>query len=102
MNALKENMNVPQHIAIIMDGNGRWAKQRNKTRIEGHKRGANQIKKVLDGARKFGVKYITLYAFSSENWKAMKKLSTITKKSPFAKPTKKAKRAIPWVIPILP
>ncbi|MBE6414415.1 MAG: isoprenyl transferase [Verrucomicrobiaceae bacterium] len=68
MNALKENMNVPQHIAIIMDGNGRWAKQHNKSRIEGHKKGAQQIKKVLDGARKFGVKYITLYAFSSENW----------------------------------
>ena len=59
---------VPRHIAIIMDGNGRWAKQRGKTRIQGHKQGAEQIRKVLAAARELGVKYLTLYAFSSENW----------------------------------
>lgn len=51
-----------------MDGNGRWAKERGLPRIEGHKQGAKQIEKVLEAAREFGVQYITLYAFSSENW----------------------------------
>ncbi len=63
-----DSRKIPQHIAIIMDGNGRWAKAQNKTRIEGHKQGALQIREVLSGAKKLGVKYITLYAFSSENW----------------------------------
>ncbi len=67
--SIKEDRKIiPQHIAIIMDGNGRWAKAQKKTRIEGHKQGALQIRKVLSGAKKLGVKYITLYAFSSENW----------------------------------
>lgn len=60
--------NVPKHIAIIMDGNGRWAKACGKSRFEGHKQGAAQIEKVLDAAKELGVEYITLYAFSSENW----------------------------------
>ena len=68
MSVEKHNLNIPKHIAIIMDGNGRWAKQQNKTRIDGHKKGALQIKKVLSAARKFNVKFVTLYAFSSENW----------------------------------
>ena len=68
MSVEEHNLNIPKHIAIIMDGNGRWAKQHNKTRIEGHKKGATQINKVMEVARKFGVEYITLYAFSSENW----------------------------------
>ena len=59
---------IPQHVAIIMDGNGRWAKERGKPRVEGHYQGAKQIEKVLSAARDCGVKYITLYAFSSENW----------------------------------
>ena len=59
---------IPQHVAIIMDGNGRWAKERNKPRVEGHYQGAKQIEKVLQAARSCGVKYITLYACSSENW----------------------------------
>ncbi len=66
--ALDANISVPRHIAIIMDGNGRWAKERNKPRNYGHHKGADSIRKVLKGARKFGVEYITLYAFSSENW----------------------------------
>ncbi len=60
--------NVPKHIAIIMDGNGRWAKERGKPRIEGHYQGAKQIEKVLEASKELGVKYITLFAFSSENW----------------------------------
>ena len=68
MSSNAQNKVIPQHIAIIMDGNGRWAKLHKKTRIEGHKQGALQVRKVLEGAKKLGVKYLTLYAFSSENW----------------------------------
>ncbi len=59
---------IPRHVAIIMDGNGRWAKQRNKDRIFGHYEGVNSVKSVVEGAVEVGVEYITLYAFSSENW----------------------------------
>lgn len=58
----------PQHIAIIMDGNGRWAKARNRPRIEGHRQGAEAVKRTLTAAQKNGIPYITLYAFSVENW----------------------------------
>lgn len=60
---------VPQHIAIIMDGNGRWATERGMKRTEGHKAGADQLIKVADAAIEAGVKMLTLYAFSTENWK---------------------------------
>ena len=60
--------NIPQHIAIIMDGNGRWAKQQGKMRIFGHKHGVAAVREAVSYARKIGVKYLTLYAFSSENW----------------------------------
>jgi undecaprenyl diphosphate synthase len=60
--------NVPQHIAIIMDGNGRWAKRRNLPRNEGHRRGAETLRKVIRHAQKRGIAYITVYAFSTENW----------------------------------
>lgn len=60
---------VPLHVAIIMDGNGRWAKARGLDRTEGHRYGAEAVKKVVKAAGKIGVKYLTLYAFSSENWK---------------------------------
>ena len=59
---------VPQHIAIIMDGNGRWATRRGLTRSQGHQAGAEPVRTVLKTARKAGVKYLTLYAFSTENW----------------------------------
>jgi undecaprenyl diphosphate synthase len=59
---------VPQHVAIIMDGNGRWAKRRNLPRLRGHHMGAESVRAVLRACRKLGVKYLTLYAFSSENW----------------------------------
>jgi undecaprenyl diphosphate synthase len=60
--------NVPKHIAIIMDGNGRWAKQQGEDRIYGHYEGVNSVRSVVKGAGEIGVKYITLYAFSTENW----------------------------------
>lgn len=59
---------VPQHIAIIMDGNGRWAKQQGENRIYGHYEGVNSVRDVVEAAGEIGVKYITLYAFSTENW----------------------------------
>src|SRR6185369_1031981 len=58
-----------QHVAIIMDGNGRWAKQRGLPRLEGHRRGVETVRTVVDAARAIGIRYITLYAFSVENWK---------------------------------
>lgn len=59
---------VPQHVAIIMDGNGRWARRRGLPRIKGHEAGAESVRAVLRACEKAGVKYLTLYAFSSENW----------------------------------
>jgi len=60
---------VPAHVAIIMDGNGRWAKQRGLPRIEGHRRGVESVRAVVDAARELGIRYLTLYAFSVENWR---------------------------------
>ena len=60
--------NTPKHIAIIMDGNGRWAKQHKLPRIEGHRRGAEAVKRTLKAAQENGVKNLTLFAFSVENW----------------------------------
>lgn len=60
---------IPQHIAIIMDGNRRWAKQRNLTPSLGHKEGAKTVEKIVRYANKIGIKYLTVYAFSTENWK---------------------------------
>jgi len=59
---------LPQHVAIIMDGNGRWAKQRNQPRVEGHRQGAESVRAVVRAAGELGIKYLTLYAFSVENW----------------------------------
>ena len=58
-----------EHLAIIMDGNGRWATERGLSRSEGHAAGARQIEKVVEAAREAGIKYLTVYAFSTENWK---------------------------------
>ena len=60
--------NVPRHIAIIMDGNGRWAKQKGEHRTFGHASGVNSVREALTAASEIGVKYLTLYAFSTENW----------------------------------
>ena len=59
---------LPRHVAIIMDGNGRWAKQRHLPRIEGHRAGAESARIIIRTAGEFGIKYLTLYAFSVENW----------------------------------
>ncbi len=59
---------IPTHIAIIMDGNGRWAKQRGLPRLAGHRAGVENIRRVLEGAGEFGIKTLTIYAFSTENW----------------------------------
>jgi undecaprenyl diphosphate synthase len=63
---------VPGHMAIIMDGNGRWAKQRGKPRIFGHKAGAESVRAIVDTSARLGIKAVTLYAFSTENWKRPK------------------------------
>jgi len=63
---------VPRHIAIIMDGNGRWAKKRGLPRVAGHREGMNTVKKIVREADRLGVKILTLYAFSTENWKRPK------------------------------
>ena len=60
--------NIPKHIAVIMDGNGRWAKQRGKSRVFGHKNGVVAVNDFVECSAEIGVKYLTLYAFSSENW----------------------------------
>jgi undecaprenyl diphosphate synthase len=61
--------NVPQHIAVIMDGNGRWAQQRGLDRSAGHQEGVATVRKLVENALKLGVRYLTLYTFSTENWK---------------------------------
>ena len=63
---------IPKHVAIIMDGNGRWAKAKNMIRVQGHRAGAESVREVVKAAGEFGVKYLTLYAFSVENWKRPK------------------------------
>ena len=65
---MSEQRSIPQHVAIIMDGNGRWAKQHGKERYEGHIAGVESVRRVLRAAVTTGVKYLTLYAFSTENW----------------------------------
>ena len=60
--------NLPKHIAITMDGNGRWAKNKGKLRIFGHKNGVKAVRDTVEGAAKIGIEFLTLYAFSSENW----------------------------------
>ncbi|MDW4254102.1 isoprenyl transferase [Staphylococcus saprophyticus] len=60
--------NIPEHVAVIMDGNGRWAKQRKLPRIKGHYQGMQTVKKITKVASDIGIKYLTLYAFSTENW----------------------------------
>ncbi|MCP4923314.1 MAG: isoprenyl transferase [bacterium] len=60
---------IPQHLAVIMDGNGRWAQSRGKTRLEGHQEGAKAVRRTVEACVDQGIQYLTVYAFSSENWK---------------------------------
>ncbi|WP_264846043.1 isoprenyl transferase [Capnocytophaga catalasegens] len=71
MNILKTQIDItklPQHIAIIMDGNGRWAKQKGKLRVFGHESGAGTLRNIIQATAELGIPYLTLYAFSTENW----------------------------------
>jgi len=68
-----ENKNLPQHIAIIMDGNGRWAKKRGLPRIAGHKAGVKTVKRIVKAAGELNIKFLTLFTFSTENWRRPKK-----------------------------
>src|SRR5688572_32260100 len=67
-----DHARLPQHIAVIMDGNGRWAKAQGKPRIFGHRAGSESVKAIIDTCARLGVKAVTLYAFSTENWKRPK------------------------------
>lgn len=66
------DIHIPQHVAIIMDGNGRWAREKGLPRREGHRAGAESVREVVEVCKKLGVSFLTLYAFSSENWKRPK------------------------------
>ncbi len=69
---LSEKKTCPEHVAIILDGNGRWARQRGHERTYGHGFGAANVKKIISAAGEMGIKVVTLYAFSTENWKRPK------------------------------
>ncbi len=69
MSEVLEKERLPRHVAIIMDGNGRWAQKRGLSRIEGHKRGKDSVRSVVETSREIGLEYLTLYAFSTENWR---------------------------------
>ncbi len=64
----KSNNSIPRHVAIIMDGNGRWAKKRHLDRVEGHRAGVKTVKRIVKAAKNLGIKVLTLFAFSKENW----------------------------------
>src|SRR5215204_1111847 len=63
---------LPQHVAVIMDGNGRWAAQRHLPRVEGHRAGIESVREIVEGSARLGIPVLTLYAFSVENWKRPK------------------------------
>ena len=63
-----DKTNLPRHIAIIMDGNGRWARNHSLGRIAGHRKGTESVRSIVEACRRIGIPYLTLYAFSSENW----------------------------------
>ncbi|GAK96140.1 undecaprenyl diphosphate synthase [Nonlabens tegetincola] len=69
---LLDHSNIPQHIAVIMDGNGRWAKKQGLMRVRGHEKGAKAVRQTVETCAELGVKNLTLYAFSTENWKRPK------------------------------
>ncbi|MGE5399769.1 MAG: isoprenyl transferase [Ignavibacteriales bacterium] len=77
-NSLKKTGDIPVHIAIIMDGNGRWARKRGLPRVAGHKQGVETVRDIVKACVELGVKYLTLYTFSTENWKRPKdEISTL-------------------------
>ncbi|QIF00089.1 isoprenyl transferase [Roseimicrobium sp. ORNL1] len=72
MTARSDNLKIPRHVAIIMDGNGRWAAERGLPRTEGHRRGADSVQIIVETCADMGIEFLTLYAFSTENWKRPK------------------------------
>jgi len=72
MSEIINKINIPKHIAITMDGNGRWAKERGKKRVFGHNHGVKSVRDTIEGAVEYGVEFLTLFAFSTENWKRPK------------------------------
>lgn len=68
----EEQLNIPKHVAIILDGNGRWAKKKNMPRNYGHVQGSKTVEKIIEDAYNMGIEYVTVYAFSTENWKRSK------------------------------
>ncbi len=64
---------LPRHVAVIMDGNGRWAKKRKRPRVEGHRAGAKSVREIIETCARLGIEFLTLYAFSKENWKRPKR-----------------------------
>ena len=73
-----DHKNIPKHIAVIMDGNGRWARKKGKNRLFGHQNGVKALKKLIEESARLNISYLTLFAFSTENWKRPKKeISTI-------------------------
>lgn len=71
---------LPEHIAVIMDGNGRWARQKHLPRVEGHRAGARTVRMIVEESRSLGIKYLTLFAFSSENWnRPLEEISALMK-----------------------
>src|SRR5699024_11394184 len=75
--------NIPHHVAIIMDGNGRWAQKRGLPRVAGHKEGMDAVRKVVKAAAKCNVKILTLYAFSTENWRSEEHTSELQSRFEF-------------------
>lgn len=69
LNRVSELSRVPEHLAVIMDGNGRWAKQRGLPRVEGHRRGERTVREIVQACGELGIRYLTLYTFSAENWR---------------------------------
>ena len=72
MSELINKLNIPKHIAITMDGNGRWAKEKGKNRVYGHNQGVKSVRDTVEGAVELGINFLTLFAFSTENWKRPK------------------------------
>ena len=64
-----ENLVIPRHVALILDGNGRWAKKRGLPRTAGHKQGCVAVEQIVEDAARLGIEYLTVYGFSTENWK---------------------------------
>jgi undecaprenyl diphosphate synthase len=77
---LKQSGEIPKHVAIIMDGNGRWAKMHGKNRVFGHREGVNSVRDIVEVSGQLGIKYLTLYTFSTENWRRPKSEITVLMK----------------------